>query len=382
MDIKPLLLNTVSPTYAPYYNGKMSYTLRGKDWDAHVSQAFPNLDAMTTSENVFRTVVDVYAESLRPDPDELQALGPLMIPLLCRGQAPAVITREGQLICPEHYEMVSDGDYTMAAIFTRSLREGLDYCTFASTDGVLDVWAKAIPDDLGPADRSGYAPVESSSGHLVVRLALDGKGMGPGLASLQDRINHSIIDQTIIAEMYARPFWYLLNTQLAPVNPYLPEDKRPKPPLSRGKDAAGGRVFTTSSSGPFGQLTPPTLNDVVAYHESLIAKVSQTTGIPEFYMQGGSTPPSGVALRTLSKRFHMRVARMRDDLEPALRELATTLGVGADVDLWSPDSDLLQEALDEHGIALAQMGYPLGYIASEVTPGVNLDDYEGDEPQL
>ena len=37
---------------------------------------------------------------------------------------------------------------------------------------------------------------------------------------------------------------------------------------------------------------------------------------------------------------------MRDDLEPALRELATTLGVATDMDLWSPDSDLLQEAKD------------------------------------
>lgn len=381
------LLTRNSPTYNAYYNGKMSYALHGKEWASYVEGAFPDLGSQQTSENIYKDVIDLYADNLAPVPDELRGFSNVLVSLLSRGECPVVVDSAGTPHFPEHYEMVSDGRYTVAAIFTRSLEHMEDYVTFATSTGDTELWAKPVPEDLAPADRSqGYRFKERVSNNTLYRFALRDKGFGGALAALQDRHNHSILDQTVVAEMYARPFWYLLNTDLAPSNPYLPAQHQPNTGAmteQRTKGAAG-RIFTTSSEGPFGQLTPPTINDMIGYHDSLNAKVSSSTGIPDFFFNPGtSTPPSGVALKILSKRFNNKIARMREDLEPQLEALAEQLGVQpADGDdslqLWPGSDDLLQDALDQHGLHLAQMGYPLDYIAEVVTPGVDLDDYVDD----
>lgn len=375
--IKEALLKRTSDKYEPYYNGVMSYTLYGHSWDDYVKSAFPNLSELYTSENLFKVVIDLYAESLMPAPRELQLFRQTLVSLLCRGHAPVIIDDQGKAHFPEHYEMLSDGDYHVAAVFTRALSVGLDYVTFANSDGELDVWAKPIPTDLSPATREDYKHIDVGRGTLL-RFALTDHGFGRLLAPLQDRVNHSIIDQTLIAEMYARPFWYLLNTQLPPRNPYLPKVEDDEPAMIEHARGEQGRVFTTSSPGPFGQLTPPTLNDMVAYHSSLVSKVSQVSSIPEFYLNlASSGVPSGVALKVLSKRFNQKVARIRDSLEPQLLEICEMLGLDPDA-LWPIGDDLLQDSLDMHGISLKQMGYPTDYIASVVTPGVDLDQYATD----
>lgn len=407
--VEAFLLNRDSPTYTAYQNGKMSYKLAGLDWEQYVTDAFPGLKGQNTSENIFKTVVDLYAENLVPVPKELKGFSNILFPLLTRGEAPVLVDPTGKPHFPEHFEMMSDGAFTIAAMFTRSLTTMTDNVVFAYSDGRTRLFRKPIPDDFSPADKSGYAFVEEVPGNELFRFALDDKGFGATLAALQDRVNHSILDQTVIAEMYARPFWYLLSVELPPKNPYLPAQ------VSSGEDAlteqkavsgAGGRIFTTSSNGPFGQLTPPTIQDIVAYHDSIINKVPLTTGIPAHYFKPGEgTPPTGVALKVLSKRFNNRISRIRDDLEDELIRLCDLLGVektvevktdkpktqdeqpeGADqpedvvmeYQLWNTDDDLLQESLDAHGIALSTMGYPLEYIAEVVTPGVDLADYEDD----
>lgn len=392
-DIQKFLLEKHSPTYSAYYNGKMSYTLHGKEWERYVAEAFPDLKDQQTSENVFKTVIDLYAENLVPQPHELKGFSNVLVPLLSRGECPVVVDSAGTPHFPEHYEMISDGKYTVAAIFTRSLETMMDYVTFAYSDGHTELWGKNVPDDFSPADRSGYKYIETTHGNELFRFALDDKGFGPSLAALQDRYNHSIIDQTVVAEMYARPFWYLLNVELPPHNPYLPKSDQGDGQASLKEhrtDGASGRVFTTSSEGPFGQLDPPTIQDMIAYHDSIVDKVPQAFGIPAHYLKPGQgTPPTGVALKVLSKRFNNRIARMREDLTPELERLAELLGVektGTERDadgketptyeLWNTSDDLLQEAMDQHGISLSQMGYPLEYIAEVVTPGVDLDDYE------
>ena len=393
--IEAYLLGRDSPTYTPYYNGKMSYALHGKAWAKYVSDAFPDLGSQQTSENIFKTVVDMYAENLVPVPDELRGFSNVLVPLLSRGECPVVVDSAGTPHFPEHYELVSDGRYTVAAIYTRSIEKMEDYVTFAYTDGVTRLFAKPVADDLTAASREGYRFVEQTTGNTLYRFALDDKGFGASLAALQDRVNHSIIDQTVVAEMYARPFWYLLNVELPPTNPYLPTGSQPITDAMREQhtDGSSGRVFTTSSAGPFGQLQPPTIGDMIAYHDSIIDKVSQSSGIPQHYFKPGSgVPPTGVALKVLSKRFNNRVARMREDLELVLEELSVLLGIaktatrkdpvtGNDVlkyEFWSTGDDLLQESLDAHGISLSQMGYPLPYIAEVVTPGVDLVNYQDD----
>lgn len=387
-SVQRWLMSHNSPKYTAYYNGKMSYRLHGKGWREYVAQSFESIASLQTSENIFKTVIDLYAENLIPLPHALRGFSNTAIPLLIRGEAPVVLTNSGELHFPEHYEMISDGKFTVAALFTRSLETMQDYVTFIDSTGTSQLWAKDVPDDLSSTDNSGYRMVEELKGNILYRFALDDKGFGATLAALQDRVNHSIIDQTVIAEMYARPFWYLLNTELPVQNPYLPKVAQPDSVMSEQKTASGaGRIFTTSSEGPFGQLTPPTISDMVAYHDSIIDKVSQTTGIPQYYFKPGQgTPPTGIALKVMSKRFTNKLARMRECLTPELENICDELGLPHEVKvdgkldygLWSSSDDLLQDSMDTHGLALSQMGYPLKYIAQAVTPGVTIEDYLDD----
>lgn len=381
--MQKLLLQRKTPTYTKYYNGVMSYSLHGKDWSKYVREAFPDLAKQTTSENIFKTVIDLYAEQLYPSHKDLHGIGQTLVPLLIRGEAPIIIDHQGTVHYPEHYEMISDGEYTMAAVFTRSLKEGKDYVTFVDSHGKGELWAQDIPNDLSSPNSEGYSFVEETHGHTLVRLALPDNGFGASLAALQDRINHSIIDQTIVAEMYARPFWYLLNAEIPVTNPYMPESAQTSSPLTKHKtDNAAGRVFTSSSSGPFGQLEPPTIGDMIAYHDSIVDKVSQTTGIPSFYFKPGTgVPPTGIALKTQTRRFMGRVAAMRNSIRHPLMTLCAQMGISDITEpsaLWTGGDDLLQDSIDSHGLNLSQMGYPLDYVASVVTPGVDLSKYEDD----
>lgn len=382
--IQGYLLDRNSKTYASYYNGKMSYTLHGHSWETFVSETFPDLSSQQTSENVFKAVIDLYAENLVPVPPELRDFRNLLVPLLSRGYAPAVLSPQGEAHFPEQYEVVSDGKYTVAAIFTRSIEQMEDYVTFAYSDGHTELYAKDCPDDFSAATREGYRYVETTHGNELFRFALDDQGFGASMAALQDRVNHSTIDQTVIAEMYVRPFWYLLNVELPPDNPYMQQHSNNGNTTLKEtkKTGAAGRIFTTSSQGPFGQLTPPTIADMIGYHDSIIDKVSQSSGIPQHYFKSGDgTPPTGIALKVMSKRYNNKIARMRDSLQPELERMLERLGVakGADgYELWNTSDDLLQDSLDAHGIALSQIGYPLDYIAEVVTPGVDLDEYGDD----
>jgi hypothetical protein len=402
------LMQLNSPTYTAYYNGKMSYKLHGKGWNDYVRDAFADLGGMNTSENIFKTVIDMYAENLVPTPDELRGFSNILVPLLCRGEAPVLVTADGVPHFPEHFEMMSDGRFHIAAIYTRNLEEMKDNVIFAYSDGRTRLFSKPVPDDMSQATREGYTFVEEKTGNDLFRFALDDRGFGATLAALQDRVNHSIIDQTIIAEMYSRPFWYLLKVELPPKNPFQPASTQNDKAMEEQKQTGGtGRIFTTSSEGPFGQLTPPTISDMVSYHDSIIDKVPLTTGIAAHDLKPGQgVPPTGVALKVLSKRFNNKIARIRDDINLELERLAELLGVEKtkevkpevktdeegnplpdeeqdkptfEYEFWNTNDDLLQEALDAHGISLSTMGYPLKYIAEVVTPGVDLDDYVEDE---
>lgn len=388
------LLGTQSPTYTAYYNGKMSYALHGRAWETYIAEAFPDLKSQVTSENIFKAVIDLYAENLIPQIPELRGFSNCLTPLLMRGECPVVVDSAGTPHFPEHFEMLSDGEFTVAAIFTRKLSTMTDNVIFAYSDGRTRLFQKPVPSDLKPSERSveGYRFVEEKTGNTLFRFALDDKGFGASLAALQDRLNHSIIDLTVVAEMYARPFWYLMNYQAPPKNPFLPAGSQPGSEAMREEKADGGsgRIFTTSAEGPFGQLEPPTITDMITYHDSVMDKVSTTTGIPQHYFKPGSgTPPTGVALKVLTKRFNTKVSRIRDDIFDTLEALATLLKIEKNAkekdengqetpvyEFWSMEDDLMQEAMDAHGIALSTMGYPLEYIAEVVTPGVDLDDYE------
>lgn len=415
--LEAFLLGRDSKTYAAYYNGKMSYRLAGQDWENFITEAFPSLKDTNTSENVFKDVIDLYAENLVPVPKELRGFSNSLVPLLSRGECVVVVDAAGTPYFPEHFEVMSDGNFTIAAVFNRNLALMEDTVTFIDSSGKSRVFAKPVPDDFTKATQEGYTLKAEETGNTLFRFALDDKGFGASMAALQDRVNHSILDQTVVAEANVRPFWYLLNTDLPTKNPYLPPSSQPQDDSmqeQKGVKGSGGRIFTTSSEGPFGQLTPPDMSSMVSYHDSITDKVSSSSGIPQYYFKPGTgTPPTGVALKVLSKRFNNKIARMREDLTPEMERLADLLGVEKTVEvkdpkakpkrgllkrmgdaitghtpedtnpkmeyeLWNTSDDLLQESLDAHGLSLSQMGYPLEYIASVVTPGVDLDDYMDD----
>lgn len=407
--VEAYLLSKATPTFNAYYNGKMSYTLHGKAWEQYIVEAFPDLKSQVTSENIYKTVIDLYAENLVPVPEELRGFSNCLVPLLSRGECLALVDSAGTPHFPEHFEMISDGRYTVAALFTRSLEKMQDNVIFAYGNGKTRLFTKPIPEDFGAVslETEGFQFIEETNNNRLFRFSLDDKGIGASLAALQDRVNHSIIDLTVVAEMYARPFWYLMNVQLPPKNPFQPHaPQQEKAMQEHGATSDGGpRIFTTSSEGPFGQLEPPTISDMIAYHDSIIDKIPQSFGIPGHYFKPGTgTPPTGVALKVLSKRFNNRIARIREDIEPTLIELAEELGIEKtkevdqpkretddegnpigpepkpeyEYELWNTSDDLLQESLDAHGISLSTMGYPLEYIVSVVTPGVDLKDYMDD----
>lgn len=409
--VEAYLLTQKTPTYASYYNGKMSFALHGKSWNDYIAEEYPNLNTGNTSENVFKAVIDLYAENLVPVPEELKGFAGSLPALLSRGECPVVVTAGGEVHFPEHYEMMSDGKYTIAAIFTRKLENMTDNVIFVWSDGRSRLYSKPVPPDFGKATREGYAFVEERTDSVLFRFALDDKGMGASLSALQDRLNHSIVDQTVIAEMYARPFWYLLKALVPPKNPYLPPQMQDTgDELHEEKEAkTGARLFTTSAEGPFGQLEPPSIGDMQAYHDSIIDKVPLTTGIPQHYFKpGDGVPPTGVALMVLMKRFSNRIARIRADLEPTLKALAEEMGLpktkevkpevkkddegnelpeeqqdesSFEYEFWNDDDDLLQEAVDQHGINLSTMGFPFPYIASIIAPGVDMEEFEEKEAE-
>lgn len=383
IDIPKKLMEQNTPTYMPYYVGKMSYRLHGAAWNKFVRENFDDVTSQVTSENIFKDVIDLYAENLLPVHEEFAGMQDNIVPLLTRGESVAIRTSDGKLVWPERYEVMSDGDYTVAAVFTRSLLKQKEYCTVLDTEGTGNLYERPMEED-GVGNKPDYKLVSEEPNHTLYHFTIGDKGMGAGLSSLQDRINHSIIDQTIIAEMYARPFWYLLNYNAPPTNPYLPPSAQPSQKTMEEQDAgAAGRIFATSSEGPFGQLEPPTLGDMVSYHESLVHKVSQSWGIPEYYLrpQGGNAP-SGTSLRVMSQRFNNRVKNLRAALEPELMRLANDMELrskdGTELALWEDSNDLLQDSLDAHGLALTQMGMPRDYVAEVVAPGIEMEDYEND----
>ena len=91
---------------------------------------------------------------------------------------------------------------------------------------------------------------------------------------------------------------------------------------------------------------------MVTYHDSIVNKVPLTTGIPAHYFKPGEgTPPTGVALKVLSKRFNNRISRIRDDLKMELERLCDLLGVEktSEVKTDKPKASTDGEDLRTHG---------------------------------
>lgn len=379
-DIQKRLLEADPQPYYAYYRGVIDEAALPPDICKIAQSEYGDTLLGYTSENIFKIVINTYATGLTTSRRDLQGFNKALIPLLIRGVAPCVIHPNRTLTLPENYTYVTDGDYTIAAIFTRSINRNTDFVTFIDSNGVAQTLHKPTKNPHNKDFTKDWQPLDTAPGYQLHMLTLPDTGFGPTLAALQNRINASIITQTRVADMYARPFWYLLNTYQPPDNPHT-DNPQATPKASK----PGQRIFITDSQGPFGQLTPPTLKDVVDFHNTILEKVTQTTGIPPYYFTPGSgTPPTGVALKVISERYRQNVQAMRDTLNPTIQTILTDIGAQPDTDtneyiIWQSADDLTQDALDAHGLALTTMGYPLEYVATQVTPGVDLAEYETDQ---
>lgn len=381
INIEKHLLNKRTPSFTDYYRGKIKFKVHGQEWGKFIAKNFPNIENTITSENVFKDSIDAYRDTLIPIPKALSGFKDSLVSLLTKSQAIAVVTRDGQVYFPENFEILDDGTDQIACIFSRSILDQMHYITIIDSRGFMKVWSKAMTEDSIDSGRdtslSGYTLQEETTGNHLFTFSLDDSGMGGHLASLQDRINHSILNQTVVSEMYARPFWYLLNYEAPLRNPYMDSGRSAVEEISGTQST--GRIMATTSPGPFGQLEPPTIGDMIEYHNSLIQKVSRTTGIPEIYFQPQvGSQVSGRALLVLSKRFNTKVQRIRDQIEPILYDILELLGEDIEQAMWPSNDDVGQEVIDEHGLMLIQMGYPLEYVSSIVTPGIDLSRYSGD----
>lgn len=378
-DIQKRLLEADPQPYYSYYRGVIDETALPPDIRSIARTEYGDTLLGYTSENIFKIVINTYATGLASHRPDLPGFNKALTPLLIRGVAPCVIHPNKTLTFPENYTYITDGGYTITATFTRSLSKNTDFVTFIDTEGVAQTLYKPTKNPHTKDFTHDWKPLDHAAGYQLHMLTLPDTGFGPTLAALQNRINASIITQTRVADMYARPFWYLLNTYQPPDNPHTASPQQAKPASKPGQ-----RIFITDSQGPFGQLTPPTLKDVVDFHNTILEKVTQTTGIPPYYFTPGTgTPPTGVALKVISERYRQNIQTMRDTLNPTLQNILADTGATPDTDdgdyiVWQSADDLTQDALDAHGLALTTMGYPLDYVASQVTPGVDLAAYESD----
>ena len=378
-DIQKRLLDADPQPYYSYYRGVIDESALPPDIRSIARTEYGDTLLGSTSENIFKIVINTYATGLASSRPDLPGFNKALTPLLIRGVAPCVISPSKALTFPENYTYITDGNYTITAIFTRSLSKNTDFVTLIDTEGIAQTLYKPTKNTHSKDFTHDWKPLDTATGYQLHMLALPDTGFGPTLAALQNRINASIITQTRVADMYARPFWYLLNTYQPPDNPHT---DNPQPTKASSKP--GQRIFITDSQGPFGQLTPPTLKDVVDFHNTILEKVTQTTGIPPYYFTPGSgTPPTGVALKVISERYRQNIQAMRGTINPTLQNILATIGATPDTDdgdyiVWQSADDLTQDALDAHGLALTTMGYPLDYVASQVTPGVDLAAYESD----
>lgn len=371
-DLVRKLLETPVRTYSSVYRGEATAEFRSKDWDRHVRDAFGSDSPFASvSENVFRQAVDSTTQWLVSEvcPGLVDAGRNLVL----RGEALLIVTDGDpveQVVGPAAFAAMSDGDYTIVARFYKSLRDRKSKALVVDSDGEAALYTKP---SLGKWEKEKDKLRGVRFAHLKSPFA----GIGDELAALQDRVTHSTVDQTIVAEMYTRPFWYLLNHEdPEPINPYLAVDPSlPAPaPVRSKKTAAGGRLFTTPGPGPFGQLTPPSLKELAEYHDSLVAAVERCAQVPRYLLWQGAEPPSGVALQLGLGVFLRRIKAYRSALSAGLQRLFPEIDAET---LWPARDDTVQALADVHGLNLAGMGMPPEFIAQRVL-GESVAKYESD----
>ena len=227
-------------------------------------------------------------------------------------------------------------------------------------------WVPMDLDDDGPIIRHGFGAVpvlwwkqgaDDTTGY--------GKSILTNVIPLQDALNKSVANLVVTEESYARPFRYLLNFKPESSNPFIAAGEYMQAAASvvaatarRKFDPRRQQIFTHDGPGPFGQLDPADLLQLVKVQDAYAVKVGRVAGIPPYYLtQTSGDVPSGQALRVLTARLTARVLRFQRDSTPVLRGLAQLLGIPNPDIAWVPPMDLdplekWQVAQIRHGLGL------------------------------
>lgn len=245
-----------------------------------------------------------------------------------------------------------------------------------------DAWVPMDLDDEGDVIRHtfGAVPVlwwkqgaDSADGY--------GKSILSNVIPLQDALNKSVANLVVTEESYARPFRYLLNFKPESNNPFTAAGEYMQAMASaattavkRKFDPTRSQIFTHDGPGPFGQLDPADLLQLVKVQDAYAVKVGRVVGIPPYYLtQTSGDVPSGQSLRVLTARLTARVRRFQRDSGPVLRGLAQLLGIPEPEITWAPPMDL--DPLEKWQVAQIRDG--LGMALEDVLADTDTADLEG-----
>ncbi|QXT62746.1 phage portal protein [Tessaracoccus palaemonis] len=208
-----------------------------------------------------------------------------------------------------------------------------------------------------------------------------GKSILTNVIPLQDANNKSVANLVVTEEAYARPFRYLLNFKPASDNPFVAAGeymtamaKAANSTVKRRFDPSRQQIFTHDGPGPFGQLDPADLQQLVKVQDAWAVKIARVVGIPPYYLtQTSGDVPSGQSLRVLTSRLTARVRRFQRDSAPVLRGLAQLLGIPEPDITWAPPMDL--DPLEKWQVA--QIRQSLGLALEDVLTDTGTADIEG-----
>ena len=208
----------------------------------------------------------------------------------------------------------------------------------------------------------------------------DGQSLLTDVIPLQDGLNASLANTVVLAQAYARPFWYLLNYQpkqsdnpLAAARALAQALQQAAPDFdvsqSEGFDRKKQRIFTTDSPGPFGQLEPPDLSRLLDLQDRFAAKVARVIGVPlYFFTQTQGDTPSGASLRVLTQRRTDAITDFQDEATDSCIRIGQLLGMTDPVPVWVDPAPM--DTTEE--LAIADTKYNrLGYALEDALAALN-----------
>lgn len=201
--------------------------------------------------------------------------------------------------------------------------------------------------------------------------------LAPGVLKVQDLINKTLFDRTVLSESQAFPQRYAIGIDVE-----LDENGDPINPLKTGPQ----RVWTLQSDDPgtakIGQLDAADFTGHLKTVESDIQHLAAMTKTPVYYLMGQMVNVSADAIRAAEAGLVQKVRRHQRDFGEAWEEvIRLALGalndprsddVGMEIDWVNPEARSLAELVDAAtkkssiGVPWRQLMEDIGYSPQEI----------------